>query len=291
MDITNQSLRRHSVGPIDPISWVDVDGVKLAVSRRGAGFPMLCLHATGHGGRDFEVLTQLLENEPVEIITLDWPGQGRSEDDASDQMASALRYAQLLNVVVPKLFGDKKIAILGNSIGGAAAIRYAHASPDQVAALIISNGGGLAPMDWLARTVIGGTISFFGAGERGAGWFPRAFGLYYKLVLPAAPAKAQRGRIIAASGETAPVIAQAWRSFAGADDDIRPLLSRLQIPIFFAWAKQDRLVAYKRSRAAIEAYPHTTVELFPGGHSPFLEAPEAFAASLTRFLRLQGLIE
>ncbi|MEM7018593.1 MAG: alpha/beta hydrolase [Pseudomonadota bacterium] len=53
----------------------------------------MCLHAIGHGARDFEKLADIVGNE-VEIIALDWPGQGRSGEDT--ESASAERYCELL---------------------------------------------------------------------------------------------------------------------------------------------------------------------------------------------------
>jgi len=51
-----------------------------------------------------------------------------------------------------------------------------------------------------------------------------------------------------------------------------------------AWAKSDRVLQIGRNRRAIEAIPGVRFETFPGGHAPFLESPEAFEASLERFL-------
>ena len=51
-----------------------VDGVALAVSRQGKGPPLVCLHATGHGGGDFTAL----EGAVSRVRILRWPGGKRS---------------------------------------------------------------------------------------------------------------------------------------------------------------------------------------------------------------------
>jgi 4,5:9,10-diseco-3-hydroxy-5,9,17-trioxoandrosta-1(10),2-diene-4-oate hydrolase len=137
--------------------------------------------------------------------------------------------------------------LIGNSIGGAAAIGYAHAHPSHVAALVLRNPGGLAPVDQPSRLFITAMTRFFGARARGARWFPRAFAAYYRLVLPSPAARAQRERIIAAAPDTAAVIAEAWRSFADPAEDLGAMLAELDCPIQFAWARSDRIVALARS--------------------------------------------
>lgn len=283
-------MLRHALGADCENEFVRVDGTRLAFTRRGKGLPLLCLHATGHGGGDFSALAKRLHEMPVEIMTLDWPGQGRSDDDGPDRPASASRYAQLLDEVIPRVAGDRKVVLLGNSIGGAAAIRYAARQPDRIAALIICDAGGLAPLDPFASRFIGLMVRFFGAGARGARWFPQAFALYYQTILPAKPALQQRRRIVAAIRETAPVVQQAWQSFADPAEDLTGITRHLAMPVLYAWSRGDRVVSYSRSQAAIASTPHGIVRMFDGGHSAFLEDPDAFAAALIAFLKTEGLL-
>lgn len=256
------------------------DGVPLAVTRIGSGRPVLCLHATGHGSRDFAPLAERVKDRGIALTLIDWPGQGASGTDA--QPASASRYAELLAAAVPQLFpAGERILILGNSIGGAAAIHFAQAHPARVAGLVLCDPGGLAPLGVAERAAIALMVRFFSAGRRGARWFAAAFAAYYRIVLPRE--REQRARIIAAARETAPVIEQAWRSFANPREDLREKLAQLDCPILFAWARGDRIVALSGCRAAIASARQGALETFAGGHSPFLEDPERFAESLLRF--------
>lgn len=279
-----QPALRSAIGVQAPYELLDADGTTIAVKRQGLGVPVICLHATGHGGRDFESFAKVMATKGFEIFSLDWPGQGASPEDASGQGASARRYADLLEDVLPQVCapGQQPI-LLGNSIGGAAALEFACRHPDRVRALVLCNPGGLAPLDALARGVIGLMVKFFAAGARGANWFPRAFGLYYRLVLPAAPASDHRARIVAAGAELAPILRQAWDSFRGPGSDLRAAASGLKIPVLFAWAKQDQIVAWSRSRRAVLAMPNAEVKLFRGGHAAFLEDPDAFNAAFEAF--------
>ncbi|HEX5659735.1 MAG TPA: alpha/beta hydrolase [Polyangiales bacterium] len=257
---------------------IDVEGVKLAYVREGEGPPLVCLHATGHGGADFAALAGQLARE-YEVIRVDWPGQGRSPDSIAP---SAERYGALLIALLDQL-GIERPTLLGNSIGGGAAIHYALARP--VRALILCDSAGLVRVDAFTRAVCALFVRFFNAGARGARWFAPLFALYYRrLVLPRAAAHVQRERIIAAAYELAPVIRDAWRSFASPEADLRARLPALAVPVWVAWARDDRVIPLALCKRAIDAIPNVTLSVFDAGHAAFLEAPEAFLEGFRAFM-------
>ncbi len=269
--------RRAATGVPEGSPRIKVDGVELAVRREGAGPAVVCLHAIGHGGGDFDAFAAAMRDR-FEVIRLDWPGQGRSGDD--HHPASAARYADLLTGAVEQL-GVERPILLGNSIGGAAAVIHAARAP--VRALVLCDPGGLVAVDATVRRFCGAFAQFFRAGERGAGWFGTMFALYYRLVLPSAAATTQRRRIVASGHEIAPVLAQAWESFGREEADIRALAAGLDAPVWFAWAKSDRFVPLGFCRPAIADMRRATISVFPGGHAPFLEQPQAFVSGFERF--------
>lgn len=257
-------------------------GARLAVKRWGRGAPVLCLHAVGHGSGDFAELAERL-GETYEFIAIDWPGMGCSPSDG--QPLRADRFAGLLLEVADSLNLHRPL-VIGNSIGGAAAIIAAAAAPGRFSGLVLCNPGGLAPIDGPARVVIGGMVAFFRAGARGAAWFPAAFAAYYRfLVLSRGPARAHRRRIIAAGRALAPLLADAWSGFAEPASDLRPLAPGLSLPVWLAWTRGDQFVSWARARAAVADMPMHRVTLFRGGHCAFLEDPEAFATGFRSFAR------
>lgn len=277
------SSLRAATGVQSPFHLVEAAGTPVAVARRGRGTPVLCLHATGHGGRDFDAFSALASSAGFEVVVLDWPGQGASPADATGAPAGGERYAEILAALIPKLFADRPPIILGNSIGGLAALRFAALCPGAARALVLVDPGGLIALDGLTRCVIGAMAAFFAAGARGAAWFPVLFSLYYRMVLPGRPARTQRRRIVAAGRETAPVLQQAWTSFALPTSDLRRALAGLDLPILFVWSRQDRIVSWSRSRAAVKTARNASVRFFPGGHAAFLEAPDPFFRAFVSF--------
>jgi pimeloyl-ACP methyl ester carboxylesterase len=270
---------RGDIGVPEEAAEVEIDGVRLAIMREGHGPAVVCLHAAGHGGRDFEAFAEAMKAR-FEIIRIDWPGQGRSGEDARHR-ASAGRYADLLAGALLHL-GIERPIILGNSIGAAAAI--IHASRTPVRALVLCDSGGLVAIDGAVRAFCGAFAGFFKAGVRGVRWFGPAFALYYRLVLPSPAAQAQRRRIVASAYELAPVLVQSWESFGRPEADIRELAAGLNVPVWFAWARGDRVIPFSRCLPAIRATKTATTTLFPGGHAPFLEQPQAFVAGFEAFV-------
>src|SRR5262249_38080698 len=246
---------------------VTVDGVGLAVDDQGRGPAIVCLPPMGQGAGGFAALRARLAPR-WRVIAPDWPGQGRSDPDRVPP--SAARYADLLGGLLDACAVDRAV-LLGNSIGGAAAIRYAAAHPERVSALVLENPGGLdAATDALGRSALAAMVAFFAAGARGAFWFPAAFAAYYRLVPPRAAAAARRRRIVAAGRELAPLLRDAWMSFSQPDADQRALLPAVRCPVLVAWATRDQLVQLRRCRPALAHFPDVRLETFPAGHAAHL---------------------
>ena len=255
-----------------------VDGVSLAYAREGQGPPVVCLHAIGHGGRDFDAFAAAVGDQ-FEIIRIDWPGQGRSGRD--HKPTSAERYAELLSGMLDALKIERPI-LLGNSIGGAAALIFAARRP--VRALVLCNTGGLIEVTPAINKACNAMARFFDAGARNAWWFGTAFGVYYSfLVLPSPAARDQRRRIVVAGYEIADVLRDAWLSFGKAEANIRSLALLVDVPVWVAWATGDRIIRLKACMPAIAKLKRGTLTKFGGGHAAFLERPAAFAKAFRKF--------
>jgi 4,5:9,10-diseco-3-hydroxy-5,9,17-trioxoandrosta-1(10),2-diene-4-oate hydrolase len=266
-----------------PRRHVVIDGVTLAYDDEGYGSAIVCLHAIGHGAADFAGLRARWRGR-YRVLALDWPGQGDSGPDRVP--ASASRYAVLLEGFLDASGVDRAV-LIGNSIGGAVAIRFAASHPERVRGLILENPGGLdrlGPTHWLARRFLEAMVRFHRAGGRRAWWYPAVFAAYYRTVLQRGAAAVRRRRIVASAWDIAPVLEEAWRSFAAPEADLRPLVSRVVCPVLFAWATRDHTVTLARSRAAIGSFSDARLEKFGAGHAAHLETPQAFAEAAERFL-------
>lgn len=270
---------RAAVGLPENCETLEVDGVRLAYTRSGHGPALVCLHAVGHGGGDFAGIEKSLSDQ-FEVICIDWPGHGRSGSDT--QALGPGRYAQLLCGLLESLKVEQPI-LLGNSIGGATALIYAQQKP--VKALVLCDSGGLVPVNGFVRTFCAVFAWFFNAGARGSRWYMPMFRWYYRfLVLPQAAAAEQRERIIRSGYEIAPLLRDAWRGFGKADADLRELAQSLSAPVWFAWARQDRVIPLSMCMPCIRKMKHAQLTQFDGGHTAFLEQPAAFVAGFKAFM-------
>jgi pimeloyl-ACP methyl ester carboxylesterase len=272
---------RSAVGAQPPRSVVLPNGVVIAYTDSGGSGPVvICLHAIGHGARDFEDLSRRLSPR-YRVLALDFPGQGNSGPDVKP--ASATRYAELLSQFIDELNLDS-VVLIGNSIGGATSIRYASTHPQRVRALVLCDTGGLGKPTLAGRVFIGVFVQFFAAGRRGAFWFPWLFARYYQNVLIMKPAYEERDRIIRSAYEIAFPLEQAWRSFGRPEENLLSMLPNIHCPVFLAWAKQDFVVPLEYSKPSFGLFRNYQLEIFEGGHAAFLEDPDRFESSVRKFL-------
>lgn len=273
---------RSAVGAQNPRRDIGLEGVRIAYTDSGGeGLTLVCLHAIGHGARDFEDLTRRLSPQ-YRVVALDFPGQGNSGADR--EPASATRYAELLSEFIDQL-GLKSVVLVGNSIGGAASVRYASAFPKRVKALVLCDTGGLGQPGLVDKVWIGVFVQFFAAGRRGAFWFPWAFSNYYQHVLIMESARTERDRISRSAYETASPLEQAWRSFATSEENLLPIVPGIQCPVLLACAKQDFVLPLKNAEPSFPLFRSYRLETFEGGHAAFLEDPDRFELALRRFLK------
>lgn len=257
------------------ITTIAAAGVNLAVRRHGKGLPIVCMHAIGHDGRDFDALASRLGDD-FEFIMMDWPGQGQSPQDNGG--VSSRRYGEILTEAL-SILDLHRVILLGNSIGGGAGIIAASKQPQRVRGLVLCNTAGLVKPGLIARFFCRNKAKFFEQAERGVPDFAQKFRRYYeKVVLPAAPAAQRREEIIATAVEVGPIIRQAWLSFTAPESNLRPLAATIKCPVLVAWAKDDRVNNWRFSKAGAQMFPEHRIEMLPGGHSPFLEAPVEFDA-------------
>lgn len=264
------------------VAMIDVEGTKIATRQFGAGPTVLCLHAIGHGARDFDRVAERLGGA-YRFIAIDWPGHGDSPAEAAAPAAG--RYAAIVQQLL-EVLDLKDVVILGNSIGGAAAILTAAAKPERIRGLILCSPGGLVGSNVLVRAYCRWYARFFARGAAGNKSFPAAFRRYYeRKILPAPAATWRREEIIASGLEVAPLLSRAWLGFAERDADVLKEAAEVRCPVLYAWAKGDQVNNWRFSKRGAMRVPDHRVELLPGGHAPFLEAPDAFDASLVRFER------
>lgn len=273
---------RAEVGAQEPRKTILLDGIPITYTDTGGPGPVLiCLHAIGHGARDFQDLSRRLSPQ-YRVIAIDFPGQGNSGADS--QPASGTRYTQLLTLFIDKL-DLHSITLLGNSIGGAVSVRYASLHPERVTALVLCDSGALSPPpDEATKAYMEKYVQLFASGARGDPSYAAAFEQYYRTVLIEEPAHAERDRIVRSAYEIAPILVQAWKSFGRPEESLWAVVPQIRCPVLLAWAKDDAVIPLAFSAPNFVRFPDHQLEVFAGGHAAFLEDPDRFEAKLRTFL-------
>jgi pimeloyl-ACP methyl ester carboxylesterase len=232
--------------------------------------PVVLLHGIAASASPFAPTLQRLRKKSRRVLAVDAPGHGLSGDPVAPFGPERLLEA-ITDVLDREL--DRPAVVVGCSLGGAMALRYALARPERVAGLVLASPGG-APVD--------------DPDERER--FLRSFEL-----ADTRDARAFFERLHHAVPWYAPVLAPelvrlfgrpAVRSLLAA---IRPEhffqpgdLSALTMPIHVVWGRSDRVIpAACLSFFKQNLPPHARFEEPERiGHSPHIEDPRAFAATL-----------
>jgi pimeloyl-ACP methyl ester carboxylesterase len=248
---------------------------RVAVDVVGEGPPVLLLHANPGCHRDYDAVVPALAQRYT-TYGVDWPGYGESGPPTGTP--SAMAYARILPEITDAL-GLERTALIGNSVGGYAAARFAIAHPARVTALVLVNSGGFTALNPAHR----GFIKLMGrplSMRLMAGRLPR---LYLRRRTPEVREMIARDAVRRRDRNANAVAAALWRSFAAPEHDLRTSAAAIIAPTLLLWGNRDPMVGLD-ARMVRRAMPNATWRWMPTGHAPFAEAPARFLGAVMPFL-------
>lgn len=244
---------------------------------------LLLLHANPGDHRDFDQIAPALA-ESWAVAAVDWPGYGQSSvSDPESVTADGL--AQVAGQVCDALSdrGFHHLVVIGNSVGGYAAIRLAERNSQQIAGLVLVQSAGFTPVNVLTRaffavmsnrlvarmTVVPSARMYLGGIDRGG-----------------VRAAYQRAKQIPRDTTRLRVYRSVWRSFSSPRLDLaaeRPQLADL--PVQVVWGTRDPMNPWLISRMGVaKALPQAEITLLRSRHEPFCEYPQLFLDAVAQFL-------
>ena len=236
----------------------------------GASAPLVLLHGLSSAGVHYARVLRYLGGA-THVVLPDLPGHGFSDTPKVMDAASIL--AGVFEVLDAAL--HRPAVLVGNSLGGYVAIRYALARPEKVAGLMLAAPAGAA-MDPVALQALRGRFSL-GSHREALAFVDALF------------ARRRRLRHLYALGlreyfslpQTQAVLDQMQLPMMFTGEQ----LARLRMPILLLWGQAERILPeanFEFFKAHLP--PHAKFERPAGwGHSGFLDDPKGFAQRLLRF--------
>lgn len=260
-------------------SEVTVDGVRIPVwVREGSGDPLVLVHGFGANKEGWLTLMAKLGGHP--IIALDLPGFGEASRIGADR-ATAVHQARAVKGVLDHL-AVRRATLVGSSMGGAIALRFAHDFPAHTRAVVLLGSAGPTvdkselreALDRGENPLIPGTLGEYEAMidfvTHKKPWIPRSIGAYL--------AADQIARKMDLTALFAGWLAQDELEMAAA-------LAQVKAPTLVIHGEKDRVIDLSTARAIASHVKNSTLLVLPGvGHAPQLEAPGDVARAIDAHL-------
>ncbi len=272
---------------------VSVDGAEVFYTTRGRGVP--CMVPCLLGTSVFERLTPSPLTEHFQFVYVDVRGAGRSTGDPADVTFDLL--ASDLDAVRTEL-GLPRVAVLGYSIMGAAALEYGRRCPETVSHVIMA---GTPPTGDLQAMVTAST-AFFAADaseERKAILRENLAALPpgtppAQAILAQTPMRFFDPRFDAtalfAGSIFNPRVFEHVLGTLTARWTILDGVEPLRVPIFLAHGRYDYAVPFTMWHGIVERVPNAHLHLFErSGHQAFFEEPARFAEVVLAWMAHQAL--
>ena len=274
---------------------IDVDGLPTRYLTAGNdGPPLVLLHGVGDNALDWRWVAPALARSH-RVYAPDLPGAGESAKP-EDADYSPVFFERFVAAFLDAL-GIERAAVVGNSLGGLAALRLALSEPERVAAL------GLVASAGLGRRVNPAlrSLSVPGYGRLATAWGKTRPGAAQRALGRAGLVFASSRRVprewlgeqyrlarLPGFLEAQLATVRAQVGLRGQREVLVNRLPDLRMPTLVVWGARDRVVPRSHARGAAARLRRGHLEIFPDcGHLPQVEQPERFASAL-RFLRAEA---
>lgn len=242
--------------------------------RQGAGQlpPVVLFHGFGSAALHWGPLLQQLRPHVRQVIAPDLPAHGLSEVPGGGLSEQSLRDG--LMEALGELH-DTPAVVVGNSLGGAVAIRYAQQRPDQVLGLLLLSPGGAPMSDEELQTLR--DLFFMDSHAEAVRFLDRLMARpawWRHLIAPGLRARFRSPHL------------REWLAQIADDDFLgEHELRELSVPVQVVWGQQDEILpttglSFFREHLPDHAHIEEPDDL---GHSPHLDDPGQVARTLLRF--------
>lgn len=257
----------------------------------GAGSPLLLMHGYEQSATSWQwVIPSLARTHRVLALSL--PGHGDSAP-AVGGYAPGRDLAPFVAGFLDTL-GVGPLDVVGNSVGGAVALRLALAEPRRVRTLTLVGSAGLGrdvnPLLALAALPVLGELAILLTRVPGGDLLRTTMSAAMLFAQPwRMPAEfiTEQHALARRAGqlEASTAMARALFDVTGQREVLLDQLHTLTMPTLVVWGACDYVLPAYQAQAAVDRLPRGRLALFPDcGHLPHVECPDRFAAVLSEFL-------
>jgi pimeloyl-ACP methyl ester carboxylesterase len=242
---------------------------------------LILLHGFGSSLETWEPWARLL-GDRYRLVRFDFPGSGLSEPDRTGDYSDA-RSLSLVKALMDEL-GIPTATLIGNSMGGRIAWRFAAAYPALVSKLVLISPDGFASpgFEYGRPPNVPAVLQLMKY------FLPKQVFRANLIAAYADPARLRDAELnryydlMLAPGNRAAMIARMQQTLL---EDPRPLLQRISAPTLLLWGEADRMIPYRNASDYLRALPNAKLVHFPGlGHVPQEESPGESVQPLEHFL-------
>jgi len=267
-----------------PSQFLEIDGVRLHYREEGEGPPVVLLHANYASLFMWEPWAAALKDR-YRVIRVDLPAHGLTGPEPSGNYS--LQRIQSLFEQFVDARGLERFVVVGTSIGGTVAMRYAADHPERIERLVMISPGSLEARV-RGRTTPANVPKIADV----LAWVtPRAFTAYMLRNDYGDPARVTDAVIDEwyamwmREGNRQAMIDLLRQYVSGG---VEAKIRSIRVPVLLIWGEKNKRVplalAYE-TRALLGNSPQVQLEVLPGiGHMLVQEAPKQSAAVIRRYL-------
>jgi pimeloyl-ACP methyl ester carboxylesterase len=243
---------------------------------------VILIHGLGGSIDDWKnTIPALAEN--FHVLAFDLPGFGKSDKGSQDY--SPTRYAQLARFLADRYFPDKNYHIVGHSMGGAIALRFAALRPLRFQRLVLIDAAGILHPQVISKFQAGSLLENTSGVHQTRGFAERLTGRILEQVdrLPISPfdianSAAGRDNILMGGPARIAALELAGENFSNA-------VASVTEPTLVLWGDNDLTVPLRTGEVLAARMPHARLQIIAGsGHVPMQEQAERTNALIDKHL-------
>ena len=273
--------------------FVKAGEITLHLNEVGDGPPLILLHGSGPGATSWSNFKHNLPelSRHFRVLAVDQPGYGLSDKPPFTRDDSVFKVTSRAVAGLLDELGIEQTHFIGNSLGGANALKFTLDHPTRVGRLVLMGPGGAAVNIFSPPMSEGFKYlrAFYGAANptrEQLEAFIRVMVFDQDLVTDELideryaaaiePSQLDGARRVQASMDSLPEDDQLWR-----------VLHKVRHPVLMTWGRDDRVLPLDMAMFAMRRIPNARLHIFPKcGHWAQLEHREEFDRLTIDFLTM-----